>query len=707
MKKKFFVFFCGILFLSSGLQVVGSAETIESLTTTDTSIVSETTSSQVNSTSSSLTSETSEEFSSTSSSEVQESTIKPAITETAPAEVAEITITSQKNDRRYLQPVQSKVTVYTAQATILSPTTSVLPTGQLIKTTMIAQTTEGDFVAVSNQKNQAIGWVKKADVRFLSGTYETVNRYVSLTKKGYSRWQDPSFSKELGKSYSYYQRTLRMGEVFHHTNGANYLALYLNNGTFVGYLNANGTTASSGQQGIFYKENQYATITSKNYTLWNDFGWQKKRGISSTFFGKTVKIKGRYQHYNGARYYSLYDMKGKWLGYINAAGVKATTQAQGTYQSYGKYVTITNKNYTIWGNFNWKVKRNKTANFAGQTLLAKGKYGHSNGSVYYSLYNNKGKWVGYLNAKAATVANNGGGIWQKETRKVRVAKKNYTLWQNFSWQKRSNTTSYYNQILQVKGKYRHFNGATYYSLYTTAGKWVGYGNSGAFTTPNVIYSQKTINRFVKISNGSGNFLANADPYSRLLGKKATYKGYMARAIKEAKTNNGTYLYLVLPGGNLGWIKSNQTYSVQNNFWLHTTGGRYPSLKVNNLNIQVSVSKQRVYIRSGSKTIYTMLCSTGLWNNPTPYGNFRIQQEKGSSFWFGGSGGAYYRSYHQHGVYLFHTVPIAYPGTTAAFNPIEGAKLGQRASHGCIRLSVPDAKWFYYNIPYNTPVKIYK
>ena len=74
--------------------------------------------------------------------------------------------------------------------------------------------------------------------------------------------------------------------------------------------------------------------------------------------GKTVKATGKYSHVNGATYYSLYDNKNKWLGYINAAGVKTTSNAQGAYQAYGKYVTLTKKNYTIWGNFNWSSKKN-------------------------------------------------------------------------------------------------------------------------------------------------------------------------------------------------------------------------------------------------------------------------------------------------------------------------------------------------------------
>jgi lipoprotein-anchoring transpeptidase ErfK/SrfK len=36
---------------------------------------------------------------------------------------------------------------------------------------------------------------------------------------------------------------------------------------------------------------------------------------------------------------------------------------------------------------------------------------------------------------------------------------------------------------------------------------------------------------------------------------------------------------------------------------------------------------------------------------------------------------------------------------------EAMKLGQKASHGCVRLAIPDAKWIYDNIRYNTKVEI--
>ena len=54
-------------------------------------------------------------------------------------------------------------------------------------------------------------------------------------------------------------------------------------------------------------------------------------------------------------------------------------------------------------------------------------------------------------------------------------------------------------------------------------------------------------------------------------------------------------------------------------------------------------------------------------------------------------------------YLFHPVPTGV--SFGDYFPSESQKLGQRASHGCVRLSVADAQWFYNSIPDGTPVHI--
>ena len=123
-----------------------------------------------------------------------------------------------------------------------------------------------------------------------------------------------------------------------------------------------------------------------------------------------------------------------------------------------------------------------------------------------------------------------------------------------------------------------------------------------------------------------------------------------------------------------------------------------------LSLEVSLQDQRVYVRDGSDLLYTMYASTGM-DDSTPRGSFRIQAERGDHFYNPGEGmGArYYTSFLNHGVFLFHSVPTDSKG---GYIKEEADMLGIRpGSHGCIRLTVPDARWIMQSVPTGTPVLV--
>ena len=123
-----------------------------------------------------------------------------------------------------------------------------------------------------------------------------------------------------------------------------------------------------------------------------------------------------------------------------------------------------------------------------------------------------------------------------------------------------------------------------------------------------------------------------------------------------------------------------------------------------LYLEVSLQGQRVYVRDGSQLLYTMYASTGM-DDSTPRGSFRIQNERGDHFYNPGEGmGArYYTSFLNHGVFLFHSVPTDSRG---GYIKEEADMLGIRpGSHGCIRLTVPDARWIMQSVPTGTPVLV--
>ena len=123
-----------------------------------------------------------------------------------------------------------------------------------------------------------------------------------------------------------------------------------------------------------------------------------------------------------------------------------------------------------------------------------------------------------------------------------------------------------------------------------------------------------------------------------------------------------------------------------------------------LSLEVSLQDQRVYVRDGSQLLYTMYASTGM-DDSTPKGSFRIQSERGDHFYNPreGMGARYYTSFLNHGVFLFHSVPT---DSSGSYIKEEADLLGVRpSSHGCIRLTAPDALWIMQSVPAGTPVLV--
>lgn len=125
-------------------------------------------------------------------------------------------------------------------------------------------------------------------------------------------------------------------------------------------------------------------------------------------------------------------------------------------------------------------------------------------------------------------------------------------------------------------------------------------------------------------------------------------------------------------------------------------------------VVVSISAQRTYVYESGRLIRTMVCSTGIpgTDDETPLGEFIIDESgakrgewffserygQGAKYWVGFIGGTY----------LFHSVPMDRNGRII---PEEAAKLGKPASHGCVRLSLEDAEWFYRTVRDGSPLRI--
>ena len=147
--------------------------------------------------------------------------------------------------------------------------------------------------------------------------------------------------------------------------------------------------------------NYRVKITKKKYKLYKNFKWKKSK---TKVYKKTYVAKYRYDHKNGNKYLALYTKGGKFVGYINKKAVKrlgsATQPEQGKAYTYGKRVKIKSKKYKLYKNFKWKKSKTKVYK---KTYVAKYRYKHENGNKYLALYTKSGKFVGYINTKAAKV----------------------------------------------------------------------------------------------------------------------------------------------------------------------------------------------------------------------------------------------------------------------------------------------------------------
>ena len=113
--------------------------------------------------------------------------------------------------------------------------------------------------------------------------------------------------------------------------------------------------------------------------------------------------------------------------------------------------------------------------------------------------------------------------------------------------------------------------------------------------------------------------------------------------------------------------------------------------------------QKVTVRKGLEVVREMSCSGGLLKSPTVLGTFYLK-DRGEHFFserFNEGATHWVRITEQ---YLFHGIPR---DENWNIKTSELNKIGQRASHGCIRLKEEDAEWFYLNVPHNTMIIIHE
>lgn len=388
------------------------------------------------------------------------------------------------------------------------------------------------------------------------GPWQTMTGYFEVTSGNYNFWKD--FSWHAGASTkSRLNRYVTVNGEYHHVNGSVYYSCHDNSGKWLGYLNAivlKGPATSP--QGAWHADDQYVTITSKNYALYSGFNWKVAKFGSQAYL-ETLHATGKYYHVNGSTYLSLYNNQGKWQGYINQKAVKNTGK-QGAWRATSGYTTFTSSATALTSSVEGTAVKTSAKTLAGNTYKITGMYHTYEGKAIYSVYSNKNAWLGYVDASKIQKTANAQGLWMAHNGYITTTKKGQKIWSSLKFTSGISTSTYYQITYQVKGMYHHFNGSTYYSLYKNGGHWLGYVNKSFVSEVSGAQGAWLSNNYsvMVTKNGYpvwGTFFGNQKTTSDKL------RGNIYRATgKYHHLNGSTYLSLYSGSKWIGYINAAAT-----------------------------------------------------------------------------------------------------------------------------------------------------
>lgn len=442
------------------------------------------------------------------------------------------------------------------------------------------------YYAISDQQGQPIGYINVKGLKAVDSEWGSKisykNRYATVTQSGQSIWSNLNWGWKAN-SQDYMNRTLKIDGYYNKVTGEDYWSLYTPN-SWVGYLVSSATEKSDSPFGKAFSANFNVKISHKNYDIYKDKAFHKKASTAS-YYNKRFKVKTTYNHYNGSKYYSLYDSRNKWFGYINADATdrtdgsvngtqtptptpqppvpqpnpqpSPTPQPQppaqkpswGKKYEYKRYATIMSKNYDIYSNKKWN-KSGKTSKYYHKTIKVDGYYRHTNGNKYYSIFATNNKWLGYVNAKSLETATSPWGAKISSDDYTAVKKKGYDIYKNQSWKKGSTTNKYCDRTLKIDGYYAHTNGNKYYSIRSKNG-WIGYVNEKAMNRYDSAYGKKyNYKRYFTVKNNA--YTRYGNQYGKRVGDTAKYYLQTIRVDGMYKAYNGETYYSLYSRYN-NWI----------------------------------------------------------------------------------------------------------------------------------------------------------
>lgn len=431
------------------------------------------------------------------------------------------------------------------------------------------------FYTLYDYKNQCIGNVKAEDTLKATNAWGRATSlakpsYYSIKSSNYKIYSDQKWTSSVtAKNYS--NQTVKVEEVYHHFNGDDYYVIIGSGDHILGYINAKALIASKNNWGVKVSDAKYLTVMNSNYKRYDNQGFHEV-GTTANYQYKTIQSNGYYNHYNGNRYYSLFDKEAQWLGYTNGNAFKVSESEWGTKINETKYFTLTDGNYNFYTKRDFKAQK-KSSEYINKTLKVSGYYAHFNGQIYYSVSDNAGNWIGYINKNAGKTQNNAWGTKINETKYFTLIDGDYNFYTKRDFSAKKASKPYTNMTLKSTGYYAHFNGQTYYSISDNHDHWLGYINKNAGKIANTafgalqslnttscaqksdydIYSDLKWTKKMKIKEILGNSVYtkgyyrhfNGNRYNCIYKQDGTFIGYVnADALANEINENGVYQYLV-------------------------------------------------------------------------------------------------------------------------------------------------------------------
>ena len=442
--------------------------------------------------------------------------------------------------------------------------------------------------------------------------------------------------------------------------------------------------------------------------------WTSVKLVSGTSYTDGAKLEG------GSKYlYTVRAVNGSSSSYFEIAGISTIKLDIPQMKSARKYddVQITwgsvkgAEKYYIYrkipGNPWSKIGESKSTSYTDNTKLKAGtEYRYTvrayNGSER-SYYVTSGISLVYLDTPKLKSAENASGGIKVTWGSVKGAKQ-YRV-----YRKASGASSWTSVKLVSGTSYTDGGNLKSGSKYLYTVRAVSGSSSSYFDTKGITVTKLSVpvlKSATKASSGikiAWNKVGGAEGYYVYRKTSGSHWKMIQKTTSTSYTDKGA-------SSSVAYIYTVRAYKGSERSWYNTSGITLNSMlqkaqayssKTKWL-ILVDTKKNKTGIYYGSKNNWVekknWSCTTGKASTPTVKGSYTV---KAKGLFFGhGYTCWYYTQFY--GNYLFHSVLYS-PGSKTK---IQDGRLGQNLSHGCVRLTLKNAKWIYDNIPKGTKVVIY-